>query len=327
MSRYEVIRTEREGAAAVELHDRLTGGRALVLTGAGNNLISYEQGGISVIPPPADLRAFLGRPGEWTWYGIPILFPPNRVPGGKLPFNGREYRLPINEPPDNHLHGELCRRAWEVAACEASETGGARVTARFVFAEHPDIMAYFPHELEFAVTHALRDGRLYTDVAVTNRGNDEALFAFGLHPYFAVPPGAAAKLTVPAAEEWPVTNLAFVAGPPSDTEFSRRLRGEGIDVGAFPALGCALVRLDGEKRVCRLEIPGRGIRIALEVGREFPFLVLFKPDWADAFSLEPYTCVTDAFNLPYPRETTGASGIQPGETVRLGTVLWLEKTE
>ena len=42
-------------------------------------------------------------------FGIPTLFPPNRIDGGKFTFRGRECSLPVTEPRNNNaLHG-LCR--------------------------------------------------------------------------------------------------------------------------------------------------------------------------------------------------------------------------
>ena len=39
-------------------------------------------------------------------YGMPILFPVNRIENGIFEFEGREYVFPINEPSTGcHLHG------------------------------------------------------------------------------------------------------------------------------------------------------------------------------------------------------------------------------
>ena len=41
-------------------------------------------------------------------YGMPILFPVNRISKGKFVFQGRTYSFPINEPDTGcHLHGIL----------------------------------------------------------------------------------------------------------------------------------------------------------------------------------------------------------------------------
>ena len=39
-------------------------------------------------------------------YGMPILYPVNRISNGAFEFEGRKYRFPINEPNTGcHLHG------------------------------------------------------------------------------------------------------------------------------------------------------------------------------------------------------------------------------
>lgn len=81
----------------------------------------------------------------------------------------------------------------------------------------------------------------------------------------------------------------------------------------------------GADQVCRISLGDSGYSIAYQVDRQFPYALLFRPDWDDSFSIEPYTYVTDAFNLPYEHELTGAQGIRAGEERCLRTVLWIEE--
>jgi aldose 1-epimerase len=45
-----------------------------------------------------------------------VLFPfPNRIRDGRFTWDGREYRLPPNDPAmKNAIHGFACRRPWRV---------------------------------------------------------------------------------------------------------------------------------------------------------------------------------------------------------------------
>ena len=48
-------------------------------------------------------------------YGTPLLFPPNRIKGGKFTYDGREYSLPVNEEATGcFLHGTLHETQSEV---------------------------------------------------------------------------------------------------------------------------------------------------------------------------------------------------------------------
>ncbi|WP_269865439.1 aldose 1-epimerase [Paenibacillus caseinilyticus] len=316
-----------EEFSVMVLKDMQSDAAAEIIPEVGNNLFRFESGGHPVIVPPVSLHALRDESFAPFKYGTPVLFPPNRVKNGRFSFHGRPYNLPLNEPPANHLHGELCSRQWEVLEYGATEQNGAFVTSRFRYGQHPDLLAYFPHPLSFTLTYRLYEGRLHLQAAIGNEGEDEAPFAFGLHPYFSVPydTGEEMVLKVPAAAEWPVTGEAFVTGRPAMTQRSRTLP-EGVPISDYPQLGCSMLTLEqgGEDPVCRIEMKDRGYAIAYQVDRQFPFVLLFRPDWASAFSLEPYTCVTDAFNVPYEQELTGARGIQAGEELRFSTCLWIE---
>ncbi|UJF35567.1 aldose 1-epimerase [Paenibacillus hexagrammi] len=327
MSRYTAQSIMKEGYSVIVLNDAHHDATAEVIPEAGNNLYRFESGGHEVILQPVSLKMLRNEPFANFKYGTPILFPPNRVKNGRFIFRGRTYCFPLNEPPSNHLHGEICSRAWEVLEYGATEELGAYVVSRFRYELHSDIMAYFPHSITFTFTYRLFEGRLHLNGTIVNEGEDEAPFAFGLHPYFSIPfdGGEELMLTVPAMEEWPVTNEAFVTGRPSITPFSRSLK-EGVAISSYPQLGCSLLSLEEEdgNRVCRLEMKDRGYSIAYQIDRQFPFMVLFRPDWASAFSLEPYTAVTDAFNLPYEHELTGVRGIRSREEVSFRTCLWVD---
>jgi aldose 1-epimerase len=327
MSRYAVNQIQKQEHILIELYDSACKGKVMIVPGIGNNLISYESNGVQVILPPTNMQSFLDNFATCTMYGIPILFPPNRVKNGTFQYLDKVYNLPINEPPHYHVHGEISRKAWDVVDFGASEERGAFLTCHFDLAVHPEIMAYFPHELDFIVTYILRERRLEMEIKIKNKGNNTAPFAFGLHPYFSVPSGGVKSgiLTVPAVKEWPVTDLALVTGMPSITDFCQRLN-DGISIADYPELGCSLVTLGDEDRICRIDMKEEGYCIAYQIDPNFPFVVLFKPNWSEAFSIEPYTYVTDAFNIPYSAELTGAKGIRSNEVFQFSTAIWVESS-
>jgi aldose 1-epimerase len=324
MPTYTAAAETEEGQQVIVLRDAERDAHAAIVPEIGNNLFRFVVGGRPVIQSPEQTRDFKKDPSVAFRYGIPILFPPNRIKNGTFTFRGRTYRLPLNEP-ENHLHGEISSKAWEVKDYGASEKDGAYATCRFRYADHPEIMAYFPHALLFEVTYRLYKGALTMESTILNEGKDEAPFAYGLHPYFPIfaEDGEEVRLQVPAAREWPVTSEAFVTGLPEATSFSIRAA-EGVDLREYPVLGCNMLELQDGDRTCRIAMKSRGYTIAYRIDPGFPFVLAFRPPWASAFSLEPYTYVTDAFNLPYDRALTGAKGIGPGEEFRFVNRLWIE---
>jgi aldose 1-epimerase len=323
---YSANLTTKEGYKVIELIDRESHSIAEVIPEIGNNLFRFDSFGKTVILSPVSLGALRNETFADFKYGTPILYPPNRVKNGSFEFRGRSYQLPLNEPPSNHLHGEVCSKPWEIVDYGTSTEKGAYVTSTFQYSEHPEILAYFPHKLVFTVTYSLRKGQLQMNTKIANEGEDEAPFAFGLHPYFNIPFEQDDKhvLTVPAVNEWPVTNEAFVTGQPAVTAFSKELT-SGADISDYPPLGCSLLTLSNNDHACRIDLKNQGYSILYHFDEKFPFVILFRPDWASAISLEPYTYVTDGFNLPYKAELTGAAGLQAGEAKEFHTQLWVEE--
>jgi aldose 1-epimerase len=329
MTRYQVSLEVVEGFQVMKLVDSITESVAEIIPEIGNNLFRFESAGIQIILPPATLGSLKTETFAAFKYGTPILFPPNRIKEATFRFRDRTYNFPVNEPPHYHLHGELCTSAWEIVEWGESDSQGATVMNRFRIVDHPEIFAYFPHSITFTVRYTLLDGRLQMETTIVNEGIDEAPFAFGLHPYFSIPfeSNERIQLKIPAHAQWPVTQQSFVTGLPSDTSFSAKLR-NGIAVEDYPKLGCSMVEVrnvyEGGTYRCTLQMIDRGYAIHYDIDPKFPFILLFRPDWASAFSIEPYTCLTDAFNLPYAHTLTGVQGISAKETLRFNTCLKIE---
>lgn len=325
MCGYQVKNSFIDGYTVVILTDDATGSEARIVPEIGNNLYRYFSGGNEIVQQPDNLQSLQSERFGATKYGTPILCPPNRIAAGKFVYSGREYKFPLNEPP-HHLHGEIAFKPWKVIESGASEQEGAFVTSRIRYADYPEILSYFPHRLTFTVTYRLRGGRLTMNGAIANEGDDDAPFAFGLHPYFSLPyeRNENVMLQVPADKEWTVSPLAFVTGEPAVTDFSRKLREGQVSIDDYPELGCSLLSLQQGISSCRILIRERRYAIAYQFDELFPFLTLFRPNWSSSFSLEPYTYVTDGFNSALDPALTGARSIAARETITYETNLWIE---
>jgi aldose 1-epimerase len=210
-------------------------------------------------------------------YGVPILFPPGRVKLAAFTFEGREYKLPVNREP-HHSHGELRYKPWKVAASGADPGGGAYVSAEIDFAEHPDMLAYFPHAALFRFTYRLQDGRLTLSGEIVNHSDQAMPLGLGFHPYFALAPGEAdnVKVFIPAAAEWPLDAEGYTSGLPVKTPLIRALH-EGIAVSALPDYkgGSQCFSMESGDAVCELVYEARGTKLVYEMGSQFPIHVLF----------------------------------------------------
>ena len=96
---------------------------ALLIPGMGANLIRLTNTrlGAEILRAPADdeVETFKGRPHV---FGLPLLFPPNRIADGRYTFEGRTYQFPITiETEHNYHHGIL--KSQPFAVSKAWETG------------------------------------------------------------------------------------------------------------------------------------------------------------------------------------------------------------
>ena len=87
--------------------------RAKINCSRGGNCISLRNVrlGAQILREPKD-----GTLDNPYLYGMPVLFPVNRISGGRFTFEGRRYRFPINEQATGcHLHGLLHEMPFVVA--------------------------------------------------------------------------------------------------------------------------------------------------------------------------------------------------------------------
>ncbi|WP_307547114.1 aldose 1-epimerase [Paenibacillus sp. V4I5] len=244
----------------------------------------------------------------------------------RFSFEGREYRLPANREPD-HAHGELRERPWKVIASGADAAGGAYVSAEFNFAEHPDMLAYFPHTACFRFTYRLKDGTLSLSGEIANHSGQTMPLSLGFHPYFAFAKGEASRVRVviPAAAEWPLSADGYAAAEPAPSPLTAALQ-EGTLVTELPNYpgGSQMLSIEPGPQTCELQYEARGTKLVYDMGDKFPIHVLFTAPWAEAVSLEPYTSIMNVFNEPFSPEISGAQGLAAGESFKFNWSIHIE---
>ena len=126
------------------------GYEALLAPQAGCNCfdLTHLETGAHLLRTPESVQALVENPNV---YGTPLLFPPNRIKDGTYTFNGRTYRLPINENHGHHMHGFISCTRFDVEALEAGEDWAG---ARFVFrsTREKPYLEEFPHQFTIRVT-------------------------------------------------------------------------------------------------------------------------------------------------------------------------------
>ena len=119
-----------------------------------------------------------GEPDNPYLYGMPILFPVNRIDGGSFAFEGRRYVFPINEPSTGcHLHGEMHKMPFAVIKQDKHF-----VQCRYR-AKSGDYLG-FPHAFEILQEYELKEDGFYHTVTVTNLSENNMPLFLGFHTTF-----------------------------------------------------------------------------------------------------------------------------------------------
>lgn len=328
MARYSSVERLDGSERIVELRDEATGSFAVIVPGIGgtcNRYVWEHQGApLDVIVGAPDYETLRATP---ILFGNPILFPfPNRIRDGRFTFQGQEVSLPINEPERNTaIHGLVCDRPWDVAALGASDQEGAWVTLRFMSSKFPDVEAVFPFSFQAEYTYRLQDGALKNEFKAVNVGDRPMPMGFGVHPWFPAPfsdkgSRAACRVKAPVSGVWRLDERLMPTGEIDRPAAARDLAQDvPLAQEAYDDVYTGLNQGGPSEVVCT--DPDTGVELAVQSDAGFRELVIYAPLDRDVVCLEPYTCVTDAFNLQARGIDAGVIVLEPGESWS-GTIVY-----
>ena len=291
--------------------------RAVIVPEAGCQCLSYRAGALDIIAGPANPDAWRAHPHRG---GIPILFPwPGRVAGASFMFDGRQYRLPVNEPASGHsIHGFACERAFRVM-----RRGPYFVSATLDTTDYLDLNSIWPWPFVLEIDYEVGNG-LRLKARVTNTGDSVMPFGFGAHPYFHAPlnPNGlrdAMLIQLDADARWPLDAQLIPTGDTEplagkyDLRAARRLGAETYD----DAFRMAPISKDDRPRA-RLIDPSLNVALEIRADDAFGDFVVFAPPDSPVVAIEPYTCAPDAFNLATRGVAAGMRELAPGQTFEAG---------
>src|SRR5690348_14022234 len=142
-----------------------SGDQHAVVTEVGAGLRTYSAGGRKLLDGyPVEALASSGR-GQ-------LLMPwPNRIRDGVYRLDGREHRLPLNEPErGNAIHGLVRWSSWT-----AVDRTAERVVLEHVLRPQPG----YPFTLELQVEYSLAGNGLSVRTKATNLGAEACPFGAG----------------------------------------------------------------------------------------------------------------------------------------------------
>ena len=289
---------------------------AEVSVDAGANLcrLRHRASMLELLRSPASEEELLSHPET---YGVPVLFPPNRIDGGKFTWQGRKYALPLNEPErSNHLHGLVLGRPWTLAKL-ASDF----IVMTYVFPGSDG----FPHAFTLSLSYRFASDAVVQEFRVDNNSASPMPFGLGFHTAFSLPPDAWA--TVTAGDGcWEIVRPRCLCS-------GKLLAWKSEEDRIFKdsrAVSCHCPSsertIEGKPfRGALIEYPSSGIRLHYEVDSHYRHWCLWNDGGGHGFlCIEPMTWMIDAPNLDLPPEITGMQALEPGQSWQAKTVLRLE---
>ncbi len=317
MARFSVKTTKVKGRSIIELADAEAGTTAKIACDLGFNCYSLA-------------KALPGGPGEYIhsspeWLatgrgafgsGIPILFPfPNRIKGGAFKFEGKEIAVPKNEGGRNAIHGIVAEKPWQLLATDTA--AAASVTGRIDTAALPELLSAWPIPFTLEVTYRLAGDTLAMEAVMKNPGPGVLPCGFGTHGYFALPGERTVENTVlaaPVRKRWKLDNLIPTGElEPLPAEDAKLATGTLIGKRVFDTVYGDIAFTSGGA-ACVLSTAARALTLAIDATTRV--LVIYTPPHRGSIAIEPYTCVTDAFNLAARGVDGGALFLKPGAETR-----------
>lgn len=171
------MRVQWEGYEAIKLQaGEYT---AMALPELGAQVISLEKNGVPLLHAPENRQALQKAS---TSYGLPVLFPPNRIDGGHFQADGRSYSFPVNEAARaNSLHGFLHTRPWQV-----QKVTDNILIMQYEATEQSDFYVYYPHAFKAEIQYILNEKGLHQQIMIENRSDRSMPVGLGFHSAFAV---------------------------------------------------------------------------------------------------------------------------------------------
>jgi len=295
--------------------------RAIVDLMHGANCISLrnEKYGARLLREPSGSRV-LDNPYV---YGMPILFPANRIENGSFEFEGRQYVFPINESETGcHLHGELHRTAFEMI-----EATNRKIICRYTATKQRPYLL-FPHEFEIVMEYELKDDGFYHTVTVINLSKCNMPIFLGFHTTFN---------TLFAKDSRP-ENIRVLAE--ISEEYARNMEAGYLPTGEKPLFDEASTALSngtykpfeeklsrhyrGNGRMAITDL-GNRLRMVYENDERYEFRLIYNGGSDGYICLEPQTCLANCQNSPFSREEAGFVFLQAGEVKTYRSKIFLEE--
>ncbi|MEI7503326.1 MAG: aldose 1-epimerase [Paludibacter sp.] len=300
---------------------------AILVPSIGANLVKLynksKQVDILRTPTEDEIETFKSRP---QIFGLPLLFPPNRIEDGTFTLKGKKYEFPITLPAQNNYHhGIIKSEAFTVTRTRFS-SDAVEVEASFYSNRiNNAIYENFPHEFVCKMRFILTDNELTHIVSFTNFGKETMPLGVGYHTPIRVPfttdgNKADYKLRLSVGKHWELNERGLPTENLLDlSEDELKLQNEGLaptGKGFEFALTDEAILDDGKPyHGAILTDTKKNISVYYEVDNQFKHWTLWNNGGeVDYVCPEPQTWAINAPNINLPANITGMQTLGGGKT-------------
>jgi len=254
-------------------------------------------------------------------YGMPLLFPINRISKGEFEFQGRYYRFPVNEPETGcHIHGFLHDREFVsekesenylMCSCEISQTED------------------FPHSIKVIMEYILSDDGVEQKITIYNLSDYDMPSLLGFHTTF----------NVPFIKDSSVDNVLIKCGVSDYIERGQNYLptgnipkaddiSEALCKGTFKTASNPIsrhYRADDNGEII-LSDTNKNISLIYETDKKFKFRLIYNGDGSEFICLEPQNCLVDAINSAFDDEISKIDVIESKSKKEYVSKLYIIKT-
>ncbi len=322
MTTFAISKIIWNGMAAILME--AGGYHATVVPEYGANMVKLYNSshGVDILHTPAEdeMELFMTRP---QIFGLPLLFPPNRIADGKFTYGGRTYNFPITLPDENnHHHGTIRKMPFTVTKMEQGDDYVLLETTFVSDSANNAIFSYFPIPFECKMSFRLTWKGLEQTVTFTNLSDEPMPIGVGFHTAFNVPfiKGGNPidyRVHMSVGERWELDKRTLPTGTLMPlTEDETKLRTSGLRPTGKP-IEWALT--NKSMKINLKEFNGAiisdirsGVRVYYEVDKKMTQWLLWNNGGDKPyFCAEPQSWAINAPNLKLPKEVTGFNTIPP----------------
>lgn len=302
---------------------------ALLIPEMGANLVRLANTrlGVEILRAPKadEVETFKSRP---QIFGLPLLFPPNRIEDGKYCVGNKTYQYPITIANENNYHHGIIKSQPFVVSKAYETDEEVVIECRYYSnAANDAIYQNFPHEFKCKMVYKLSAKGLKQEVVFSNKSSEPMPVGVGFHTPMLIPfaggKGEDYRMRVAVGEQCELSERNLPTGKrlPLNEQFTK-FRNEGLQVTDCEALEAGFtaqpIEVDGKEFLgAVVENIKTGVRTFYEVDDKTIYWTIWNNGGKEPYCCpEPQSWITNAPNAEN-REAAGFRLVAPDEKFKM----------